>query len=153
MICFSLHCGNDHTFEGWFRDGATYERQAQDGDIACPTCGDRSVRKAMMAPAVVRSGSRAPVPVPVQEPAAPAAQVPDEVKAAFAVAMLRRLHTHVMENFENVGERFPEEARRIHYGDAEEREIYGRATLEEAKELVEEGISVRPLPDVPELDG
>ncbi|MGE3293631.1 MAG: DUF1178 family protein, partial [Geminicoccaceae bacterium] len=60
---------------------------------------------------------------------------------------------HVVENFENVGERFPEEARRIHYGDAEEREIYGRATLDEAKELVEEGISVRPLPDVPELDG
>jgi hypothetical protein len=151
MICFSLNCENDHTFEGWFRDGATYERQAQDGDIACPTCGVRAVRKAMMAPAVVRSGGRDLVPVP--EPAVPAPPVTDEVKAAFAVAMLRRLRTHVMENFENVGERFPEEARRIHYGDAEEREIYGRATLEEAKELVEEGVSVRPLPDVPELDG
>lgn len=153
MICFSLHCGNDHTFEGWFRDGAAYERQALDGDVSCPICGDRSVRKAMMAPAVVRSGSRGPAPAPVTEPSAPAAAVPDEVKAAFAVAMLRRLRAHVVENFENVGERFPEEARRIHHGDAEEREIYGRATLEEAQELVDEGISVRPLPDVPELDG
>lgn len=151
MICFSLHCGNDHTFEGWFRDGAAYERQALDGDVSCPICGDRSVRKAMMAPAVVRSGSRGPAPV--TEPSAPAAAVPDEVKAAFAVAMLRRLRAHVVENFENVGERFPEEARRIHHGDAEEREIYGRATLEEAQELVDEGISVRPLPDLPELDG
>lgn len=151
MIRFTLHCGNDHTFEGWFREGAAYERQARDGDIACPTCGDRSVRKAMMAPAVVRSGARGPAPV--QEQSAPAVPAPDEVKAAFAVAMLRRLRAHVVENFENVGERFPEEARRIHYGDAEEREIYGRATLEEARDLVEEGISVRPLPDVPELDG
>jgi hypothetical protein len=151
MICFSLHCGNDHTFEGWFRDGAAYEQQARGGDIACPTCGDRSVRKAMMAPAVVRSGARGSAPV--QEQSAPPAPAPDEVKAAFAVAMLRQLRAHVVENFENVGARFPEEARRIHYGDSEEREIYGRATLEEARELVEEGISVRPLPDVPELDG
>lgn len=151
MICFSLHCANDHTFEGWFRDGASYDRQAQAGDIACPTCGDRSVRKAMMAPAVVR-GSRAPATA--QEQPAPAAPpVPDPAKAAIAMAMLRQLRAHVVANFEDVGTRFPEEARRIHYGESEEREIYGRATLEEAKELLEEGISVRPLPDVPELDG
>ena len=152
MICFSLHCANDHTFEGWFRDGASYDRQAQAGDIACPTCGDRSVRKAMMAPAVVRSGSRAPATA--QEQPAPAAPpVPDPAKAAIAMAMLRQLRAHVVANFEDVGARFPDEARRIHYGESEEREIYGRATLEEAKELLEEGISVRPLPDVPELDG
>ena len=71
----------------------------------------------------------------------------------IAMAMLRQLRAHVVANFEDVGTRFPEEARRIHYGESEEREIYGRATLEEAKELLEEGISVRPLPDVPELDG
>ncbi|MGD9510584.1 MAG: DUF1178 family protein [Geminicoccaceae bacterium] len=153
MICFTLHCGNEHTFEGWFRDGAAYERQVLEGDVSCPTCGDRSVRKAMMAPAVVRSGSRDPVPAPAPETSTPVAPMPDEVKAAFAMALMRRLRAHVVEYFETVGERFPEEARRIHYGDAEEREIYGRATLDEAKELVEEGISVRPLPDVPELDG
>ena len=79
--------------------------------------------------------------------------MPDHAKAAIAIAMLRQLRAHVVANFEDVGARFPEEARRIHYGEAEEREIYGRATLEDAKELLEEGISVRPLPDVPELDG
>lgn len=151
MICFALNCANDHTFEGWFRDGAAYERQAVDRHIACPTCGDRSVRKAMMAPAVVRSGSR-PLPEP-SEVAKPAAQPPDDAKAAIALAMLRKLRAHVESHFENVGDRFPEEARRIHYGEAEEREIYGRATPGEAEDLIDEGISVRALPDLPELDG
>lgn len=150
MICFSLLCANEHGFEGWFRDGATFERQAADGSIACPSCGDTAVRKALMAPAVVRSSSRA---VTAPESAKPPADMPDHVKAAMMVAMLRKLREHVEKNFENVGERFPEEARRIHYGDAEEREIYGQASPDEAKELVEEGIAVRLLPDVPELDG
>ncbi|MFO1046762.1 MAG: DUF1178 family protein [Geminicoccaceae bacterium] len=152
MICFSLNCANGHNFEGWFRDGATYERQAHDGDVSCPTCGDRAVRKALMAPAVVRSASREVTPSP---PAAAPVPTPpaDQVKAAFAVAMLRQLRAHVEANFENVGDRFPEEVRRIHYGETEEREIYGQASLEDAKELVEEGIPIRPLPDVPELDG
>ncbi|MGE3293258.1 MAG: DUF1178 family protein, partial [Geminicoccaceae bacterium] len=100
MICFTLHCGNEHTFEGWFRDGAAYERQVLEGDVSCPTCGDRSVRKAMMAPAVVRSGSRDPVPAPAPETSTPVAPMPDEVKAAFAMALMRRLRAHVVENFE-----------------------------------------------------
>ena len=153
MICFSLHCGNDHTFEGWFRDGASFDRQAEEGSVACPTCGDSTVRKAMMAPAVVRSAVRvvaAPVATPV---AVDPAQMPDHAKAAVMMAMLRKMREHVEENFENVGERFPEEARRIHYGEADEREIFGQASLEEAKELVEEGIAIRPLPDLPKLDG
>jgi hypothetical protein len=150
MICFSLLCANDHGFEGWFRDGATFERQAGEGSIACPSCGDTAVRKAMMAPAVVRSSSRArPSPEPPAAPAEPT----DEAKAAMMMFMLRKLREHVETNFENVGERFPEEARRIHYGETEEREIYGRANLEEAKELLEEGIGVRLLPDLPKLDG
>lgn len=152
MICFSLNCANGHNFEGWFRDGATYERQAHDGDVSCPTCGDRAVRKALMAPAVVRSASREAAPPPPS--AAPVSTPPpDQVKTAFAVAMLRQLRAHVEANFENVGDRFPEEVRRIHYGESEEREIYGQASLEDAKELVEEGIPIRPLPDLPELDG
>ena len=153
MICFSLHCGNDHTFEGWFRDGASFDRQAEEGSVACPTCGDSTVRKAMMAPAVVRSAVRA-VAAPVETPVAVApAQMPDHAKAAVMMAMLRKMREHVEKNFENVGERFPEEARRIHYGEADEREIFGQASLEEAKELVEEGIAIRPLPDLPKLDG
>jgi hypothetical protein len=143
-------CGNDHNFEGWFRDGATFERQAGEGEVACPQCGDSSVRKAMMAPAVVRSGTL--LSVAPEGPATPA-PLPDQAKAAVMIAMLRKMRAHVEQNFENVGERFPDEARRIHYGEAEEREIYGQASLEEAKELVEEGVSIRLLPDVPKLDG
>ena len=78
---------------------------------------------------------------------------PDQVKAAMMVGMLRKMREHVEKNFENVGTRFPEEARRIHYGEAEEREIYGQATPAEAQELHDEGVPVRPLPDLPELDG
>jgi hypothetical protein len=153
VICFSLHCTNGHTFEGWFRDGATFDRQTEEGSVICPTCGDSSVRKAMMAPAVVRSSSRA-VAVQTEAPAAVVpAQAPDHAKAAVMMAMLRRMREHVEKNFENVGERFPDEARRIHHGEAEEREIYGQASLEEAKELLDEGITVRPLPDLPKLDG
>jgi hypothetical protein len=163
MIRFALHCGQDHSFEGWFRDGRSFERQAGEGDIACPVCGDRSVRKAMMAPAVVRSsGSRAaaaetaaprPAPEQIPTPAPMPREAPDHVKAAMAVAMLRQVRAHVEKNFENVGDRFPDEARRIHHGEAEARDIFGQATLEEARELHDEGIPVRPLPEVPELDG
>jgi hypothetical protein len=149
VIRFALHCANDHAFEGWFRDGATFDRQAREGAVTCPICGDSSVRKAMMAPAVVRSGSRSPP----SQPAPAAAEAPDHAKAAMMLAMLRKVREHVEQNFENVGERFPEEARRIHYGEAEEREIFGQASLADAKELLEEGISVRPLPDLPKLDG
>ena len=153
MICFSLHCRNNHTFEGWFRDGASFDRQAEEGSVACPTCGNGTVRKAMMAPAVVRSAGRV-VAAPVETPVAAApTQMPDHAKAAVMMAMLRKMREHVEKNFENVGERFPEEARRIHYGEADEREIFGRASLEEAKELVEEGIAIRPLPDLPKPDG
>jgi hypothetical protein len=157
MIRFALHCGQDHSFEGWFKDGQAFERQAGDGDIACPVCGDRAVRKAVMAPAVVRSGARVPA-APPQPPdrlpaPVPQQQPPEHVKAAMMVAMARQVREHVEKNFDNVGEHFPEEARRIHYGEAEERGIFGKATPDEAKELHEEGIQVRPLPELPKLDG
>jgi hypothetical protein len=152
MIRFALNCARDHAFEGWFKDGGTFERQAGEGDITCPICGDTAIRKAVMAPAIVRSTARsgpAPVaaPVPAPEP------TPDQVKAAMFMAMLRKVREHVEKNFDNVGEKFPEEVRRIHHGEAEARDIYGQATVEEAKELLEEGIAVRPLPELPKLDG
>lgn len=154
MIRFALLCANDHAFEGWFRDGATFERQAVEAVISCPECGDTHVRKALMAPAVRRSGAREPslpAPATTSDPPAPA-EAPPHVRAATMLALLRKVRAHVEANFENVGERFPEEARRIHYGEAEEREIFGRATPEEAKALHEEGIAVRPLPELPKLD-
>ena len=99
--------------------------------------------------AVLRSAERQPA-----ESAAPvAAPAPDEARAATMLAVLRQVRAFVEENFENVGERFPEEARRIHRGETEERDIFGRASLKEAKELLEEGIAVHPLPDLPKLDG
>ena len=156
MIRFALHCTHDHDFEGWFRDGAAFERQAAEGAISCPVCGDSAIRKAMMAPAVVRSATRVtalekPEAGPPAASSVPAA-VPDQVKAAMMVAMLRQVRRHVEQNFENVGERVPEEARRMHYGEVEEREIFGQATPEEARDLQDEGIPVRALPDLPELD-
>ncbi|MEK0082002.1 DUF1178 family protein [Benzoatithermus flavus] len=151
MIRFALNCARDHAFEGWFKDSAAFDRQAEEGAITCPVCGDTSVRKAVMAPAVIRSGGRRePAPTP---PSAPVpAPTPEQARAMMMMAMLRQIRAHVEKNFDDVGERFPEEARKIHYGEAEARDIYGKATLEEAKELIEEGIAVLPLPDLPKLD-
>ena len=136
MIRFALSCAGDHQFEGWFKDGATFERQAGEHGIACPVCGGTDVRKAIMAPAVARGG-----------------EAREQAKAAMMLQMLRQVREHVERNFDNVGERFPEEARRIHYGETEPSDIFGQATLAEAKELHEEGINVRPLPELPKLDG
>lgn len=149
MIRFALNCSQDHAFEGWFKSGDAFERQADEGQVACPTCGDRAIRKAMMAPAIVRSaGRRAEGPAAPVEPAAE-----QQARAAMLLAMMRKVREHVEQNFENVGDRFPEEVRRVHYGEAEARDLFGQATLDEAKELLEEGIPVRPLPELPKLDG
>ena len=140
MIRFSLSCAQDHPFEGWFRDNAAFEQQASAGQIACPTCGDTAVRKAIMAPAVARTDTTA-----AAERAAK--------RVALMMQVARQVRQHVEKNFENVGPKFAEEARRIHHGEAEQRDIWGQATPDEAKELREEGVPVAPLPEVPELDG
>lgn len=149
MIRFALNCGKDHAFEGWFKSGDAFAEQAESGQIACPACGDRGVRKAVMAPAVVRSTARAE-PVPS---APPAELTPQQAQAAKMIAVLRKVREHVEANFDNVGERFPEEVRRIHHGEAEARDVFGQASVEEAKELIEEGIPIQPLPELPKLDG
>ena len=141
MIRFGLVCRQGHEFEGWFRSGESFESQAQSGDLSCPTCGDSSVQKAVMAPAVARS--RAEVLPPD----------PRRLAMAQMMQMARKVQEHVEKNFDNVGERFPEEARKIHYGDAEHRDIYGKASNNEAQALREEGISISQLPMLPKLDG
>ncbi len=141
MIRFGLVCRQGHEFEGWFRSGESFESQAQSGDLFCPTCGDSSVQKAVMAPAVARS--RAEVLPPD----------PRRLAMAQMMQMARKVQEHVEKNFDNVGERFPEEARKIHYGDAEHRDIYGKASNNEAQALREEGISISQLPMLPKLDG
>src|SRR5690606_373334 len=134
MILFDLRCKDGHAFEAWFRDGAAYEEQVAAGDLACPVCGSAEVSKALMAPAV---NSRPKI---------------DPAQAAEAMRLLRRVQEHIERNFDHVGPRFPEEARKIHYGEAEKRNIYGEATPAEAKELRDEGIEIAQIPWLPRHD-
>jgi hypothetical protein len=131
MILFNLTCSQGHEFEGWFRDGATYDSQAASGDLSCPVCSDKAVRKAVMAPSVVTNR-------------APAVRAAAELRE-----MLSSLREHVETTAENVGDRFPEEARRIHYGEVAERPIYGDASAEEAEALRDEGVEVVSIPWLP----
>jgi hypothetical protein len=134
MILFDLRCKDGHGFEAWFRDGAAYEDQAAAGAIACPVCGNTEVTKALMAPAV---SSRPKV---------------DVRQAAEAMRLLRKVQNHIEKNFDHVGPRFAEEARKMHYGEAERRSIYGEASTAEAKELRDEGIEVDQIPWLPPQD-
>ena len=144
MIAYRLTCKDGHEFEGWFTNGAAYEAQAAGGHLACPVCGDGTISKAVMAPAVKTSVTKAkgrsdPVPVPPQN-------VAEQQKLRQFVAGFRKF---VQENADYVGPQFPEEARKIHYGETEARHIYGESTLGEARELIEEGIEIAPMPPDP----
>jgi hypothetical protein len=134
MILFHLKCGHEHEFEGWFRSGADYDAQLDRGELVCPVCGDRSVCKAPMAPGVITGEKR-----------------DGREKDALREALLALRRT-VEENCDYVGDRFPEEARRIHYGEAEERPIYGQTSLDEAKALCDEGVDVMLLPKMQRQD-
>jgi len=135
VIVYSLRCKNGHEFEGWFRDSNAYETQAEEGKLSCPTCNSRRVEKAIMAPAVAISDRK------------PALNDPEARKMRQFMTGLRK---YVQENAEYVGPKFAEEARKIHYGESVDRHIYGETTLEEARELADEGVDVAPLP--PDLD-
>ena len=139
MITYNLQCSEGHEFEGWFKDSATYESQAQDGALSCPICGDESITKAIMAPSVKGSVTKAKG---AAEPT-----VEERNKLRQYVSGYRKF---IEENADYVGKQFPEEARKIHYGDAEERHIYGESTLAEARELIEEGVKIAPVPPDPD---
>ena len=132
MIVYSLSCAKGHEFEGWFKDSAAFDDQSKSGKLVCPSCNSRKVSKAIMAPSVSGTKKKAAEPTPNQL---------REMRQ-----FMTGLRKHVEENADNVGKDFPEEARKIHYGETEHRNIYGVATLEEAKELVEEGVDVAPMP-------
>ena len=149
MIVYQLRCSNGHEFEAWFRDSGTYDKQAKDGDVARPQCGDVHVCKALMAPNISPSRKRAPVSPEESDRAERRAQEVAE-KILEAVGNIR---SHVEKNFDNVGDEFAEEAKRIYYGEAKERGIYGNATDEEAEELDEEGIEFYRLPPTGRGDG
>jgi hypothetical protein len=138
MIRFALICESGHEFDVWFGSGAACEEQVRGHEIACPFCGGIQVKKAPMAPAVQRSRAEPP----------PATQESSERKRTYA--FLKGLRAHLEANAENVGPAFPEEARKMHYGESEARSIYGEATFEEAKALKDEGIPAIPLPRLPE---
>ena len=145
MIVFDLRCGKDHVFEAYFADSATYEQQVKAGEISCPFCGDVEIAKAPMAPNIAVANKARGEP----EPSAPPAQKPTPPEMARAVATLRRMRTYIEHNFDHVGTRFPEEARKIHYGEVERRNIYGDATKKEVGELADEGIEIGEIPWVP----
>jgi hypothetical protein len=169
MIRYRLVCTEKkraHEFEAWFKSSDDYERQAKGKLVLCPTCGSAKVEKALMAPSVVTTkGKRRAVPGSAPEAAAPAEATgetsPPAPSAPMPVATLtpeqrafvevmRKVREHVLASSEDVGKKFAEEARKIHYDEAEKRGIRGEASLEEAKELLEEGIEVYPLPPLPE---
>lgn len=128
MIRYSLVCDDGHGFEGWFRDSETFESQASRGLVACPFCGSTRASRGVMAPHVARAGG---------------------VDAAKLRAALREMRDKMIAGSEDVGDRFPDEARKIEDGEAESRAIRGRATFEEAKALLDEGIEILPIPILP----
>jgi hypothetical protein len=134
MIRYALTCGRGHDFEAWFSSSSDYDLQVEAHAVTCPTCGSADVRKAPMAPAVKRSRA--------------IEQSNDRRRRTYA--FLKNLRAHLKQNAEHVGPAFPEEARKMYYGETEPRSIYGEATREEAEALYEEGIPAVPLPVLPE---
>jgi len=166
MIKYTLRCEQGHEFESWFKNSAAYDNQRKRGLIACPGCGSAKVEKAIMAPRLARSESAGPEPHPAEPgPPPPAAALPVPMpmapprKGTVAIMSaqerelrkkLKELREHIVKNADYVGQRFPEQARKIHYGEIEHRSIYGEASPEEAKELHDEGIAFHPLPILPD---
>jgi hypothetical protein len=144
MIRYDLICDKGHEFDGWFSDSASYDKQAKRGFVECSHCGSNKVQKQLMAPNVGAKSNRKSVPT--QQMVAG----PVDPRMQAMMAMVREVRAHVEKNAENVGDKFAEEARKIHFGESEERGIYGNATRDEARELIEEGIAVHPLPRLPE---
>ncbi|MCK9907664.1 DUF1178 family protein [Microbacteriaceae bacterium K1510] len=157
MIKYTLVCDKGHEFESWFADSAAYDKQVKRKLVTCPACNSAKVEKAIMAPRLATSKQRKGA-IEMQVPAPEAAP---EAPATAPVAMmspqeqefrtkLKELRDHLTKNAENVGTKFPEQARKMHYGEIEHRSIYGEASPEEAKELAEEGVEFHPIPVLPD---
>lgn len=131
MILYDVICSNDHVFEAWFASSEAFGEQRGKGDIACPICGDTDVGKALMAPNISARKERS------------AAQA---TEAAEAVKFLYRMREHIEEHCDYVGDKFAEEARKIHHEEVEKRDIYGEATAEEAERLRDEGVDFGEMP-------
>lgn len=159
MICYALICEKSHECEIWFKNSTDYDQQRKRKLVSCPTCGSTKLEKAIMAPALGRSSKSKSISVPAPAEPAPAEASQTEAKAPVAMmspqerelrGKLKELRDHLTKNADNVGGKFPEEARKMHYGETELRSIYGEASPQEAKELHDEGIEFHPLPVLPE---
>jgi hypothetical protein len=156
MIKYALVCDKGHDFESWFADSAAFDKQAKRKLVACPLCNSTKVEKAIMAPRLATSKQRkgdVTLPVPEAPAALPEAPAPvamiSPAEQEFR-SKLRELRDHLTKNAENVGPKFPEQARKMHYGEIEHRSIYGEASPEEAKDLAEEGVEFHPIPVLPD---
>jgi hypothetical protein len=149
MIKYSLICEKDHSFESWFPDSEAYDRLAKRGLVACPECNSSRVAKAMMAPAVV-GGKKADKPATEVAPSSPTNVALIDERHQRLREMAKELRQEIIAKTDDVGSRFPEEARAIHAGEAPQRSIRGQATSDEARALIEEGVGVLPIPYIPE---
>lgn len=138
MIRYSLSCDHDHDFDGWFRSGEDYETQRKRGLVTCPHCGSHKVEKQLMAPNVSTGRAKEKVAMALGD------------HRREMMAQLHALAAKLRENSDYVGDRFAEEARKIHFGETEERGIHGEASIEEVRDLLDDGIGVMPLPPLPE---
>ena len=138
MIRFSLHCEQAHDFEGWFRSNDDFDTQKKRGFVECPVCGSNKVDKALMAPAISTGRKREKLALAMGE------------QQRQAMSQLKALSEKMRESADNVGDKFAEEARKIHFGEAEARGIYGQATVDEARSLAEDGVEFMPIPTFPD---
>ncbi|MBN9038743.1 MAG: DUF1178 family protein [Rhizobiales bacterium] len=138
MIRFTLRCEAEHEFDGWFRDGGDFDTQKKRGFVSCPVCNSGKVEKALMAPAVSTSRGKEKVALAVGE------------EQRRLMGQLREMAKKVRENADYVGDRFAEEARKIHFGETDPRGIYGEASVDDVKGLLDDGVDFMPLPEFPE---
>ena len=146
MIRYALNCDQGHEFESWFPSSSAYDKQAKRGLLSCPHCGSAKIDKAIMAPRLSGTNREAAPEAPApKNPVAMLSPQEREIRTK-----LKELRDHLTKNAENVGQKFPEQARKMHYGEIEHRSIYGEASPEEAKGLAEEGVEFHPLPILPD---
>jgi hypothetical protein len=157
MIHYNLRCADGHAFESWFQSSSAYETQERRKLVNCPVCGSSEVERAIMAPKIMSKKGREnaaveplPAPAPTTEVTAPSPTPLLMAQERELRAKLKELRDHIVSSADNVGERFPNEARKMHYGDIEHRPIYGEASPDEARALIEEGVEVMPLPTLPD---
>lgn len=149
MIRYTLRCERSHTFDSWFQSSSAYESQRKRKLVNCPSCGSENVEKAIMAPQLAGTRKRGKAETPTSPESTPAMPLMMAQERELR-AKLKELRDHIVKSADDVGERFPNEARKMHYGEIEHRPIYGEASAKEARSLIDEGIEVLPLPTLPD---